>query len=205
MTTVNDIMRRAFLSAEGVRGVPTGDDATLTLFRLQDLIDSFLNYRDGGWTDVYTAGETAYEADDGERVYAASTCTVTLPTTYENEDGATVAMRDLSRVQIIGTAINAGTWVYAASLGEWRQSNALAVSSDIPFGQEDVAGLAALLALELVSDGGGQVSDKVTMNAVAQERSFRSRLYREVVTRADEMFLRLSEQTYGAETSLNAE
>jgi hypothetical protein len=195
VTTVSDILRRAFLSAEGVRGVPTGDDAELALFRFQDLINSHLYWKDGGWTDVYPTG-AAYAADDGERVYASSACTVTLPTTYVDEYGETVAMRDLSRVQIIGTAVNAGLWVYSGSLGQWSQANALEVASDLPFGPEDVPGLAAMLAVDLQSDGGGEVSTKVREDAAAQERSFRARLYREVNVRADEAVLKLSEMGY---------
>jgi hypothetical protein len=162
MTTIRDIIRRAYLSAEGETGYPTGDAADLALIRLQDIINGLVLSRTGSgdWTDVYTTGLSTYAATDGKRVYAASTCTVTLATTTTDDDGDTVAVEDLSRVHIIGTATNAGLWVYAASKGAWSQVDGLEVADESPFGLEDDAGLGVDDAYLVLSEMGHRyVSD----------------------------------------------
>ena len=197
-TTCLGIIRRAYLSAEGVRGVPTGDDSSLALMRLQDMILALPLFIKGVWRDVIPdSASESITAEDGDRIFAASTNTVTLPTTYvDDDDGETYKQKDLSRVQIIGTATNAGLWVYSASRGSWAQADGLELSTDSPFGEEDTPGLAAMLAVTLEGDGGGQVSPLIQAQAQAAANSFRARFRRDVVVRADEAFLRNSDMGY---------
>lgn len=194
MTTLLDIATRA-LRAQGVIDagqVPAGQDAADALQHLQDTINDLPLLRAGEWTEVTLTDATTYAASDGERVNAGSTgATITLPTTYTDENGVSQTTLDLSRVQIIG-GTQAGLWVYAASLGEWAQVDDLALNDDSPFGPEDDAGLVALMAVSMVSEYGGEVSAVVTARAQRAMSSFRARFYREVVVPGDDALILMS-------------
>lgn len=188
MTSNLDLMRRAFLSAEGVRGVPTGDDAQLALMRWQDIVTRLMGERDGGWQEVFATGSLT--AADGQRVHSGAGLTVSLPS------GAEVL--DLSRIHVVGATTSAGSWLYVASKGGWSRTDTLAVSGDNPFGREDDLGLAAVLALALAGDGGGEVSPLVDSLAAQCVTSLSARMARDVDVTAVDGVLALSEMGLSA-------
>jgi len=180
MATVQDIVRRA-LRAMGVLTageVPSGQDAADGVERFQSLILGLPGLLHGGrWNDVTTDG--AYTAKEGDRITVTAPGVVTLPATVEDGDtGCTRAPRDLAKVQILGTASNAGLWLYAGSVGEWRKADGLTISSQSPLGPEDDEGLAAQLAGNMVEEYGAEVSARTLDLAQISARSIRSRLYR---------------------------
>lgn len=186
MTTCLDIINRA-LRQQGVLSagqVASGPDAADALEHLQQIIDGLPLLRDGAWEEVVLGSAMPYAAKDGQRVHTRGfAATVILPT----ETPA-----DLSRVQIVGGA-QAGLYVYSASHGRWSQADGLDLVDESPFGPEDDAGLAALTAVSMVDEYGGQISDSVVGRAARAVSSFRSRFYREISVPAPDAVLRLTQ------------
>lgn len=196
-TTCLDIVTRALriLGVIGAGEAPGPQDGQDAMLHLQEMIDGLPMLRTGPWTEVRLPSAAAYTAKDGERVntrgYAAA---ITLPDTYEDEDGATVSQRDMSRVQIIG-GDQAGLWLYAASRGAWSKIDGLELSSDLPFGKEDDAGMVALLAVTMAPEfsDGGDVAPVVVERAAKQMRSLRARLRRTTHAPVADGYLNMSD------------
>lgn len=191
-STMRDIVNRA-LRQLGV--VPFGEVATATqadqaLDAARRVIDNLPLFRKGVWTDVVLDSADDYDANDGDRIalngYAAD---ITLPATYEDDNGDTRLQKDLSRVQVIGT----GLYVFPSSLGAWMQADSLTLSSDFPFGPEDEVGFAAMLAVEMSDELACPVPEKAVLQAAEQVKSFRARFYREVNVSAPDGVLALSD------------
>jgi hypothetical protein len=196
MTTCRDIITRALrlpgLVAAGQQA--TGIEAEDGLRYLQDMINDLPGLRKGRWTETILTDATAYTAVDGERVNTAGfTPTITLATTYVDDEGRTVSQRDLSRIQIVGGA-QAGLWVYSASRAVWSQADALEIGDDHPFGPEDDGGLTALLAVTIADEYGqaGAIAPVTQERAARQLRSFRARFRRVVSAGVDLALLRTS-------------
>lgn len=193
MSTTRDIIRRALrligVLASGQE--PGGSDAADGLERLQSLILGLPGLvHNAHWREVAT--HAAYVAKEGERITVTAPGAVTLPSIITwnpaldpfcdpsglEWDDCTTARPpyDLARVQIIGqTPPNAGLWVYSASNAAWRRADGLKITSDCPFGVEDDGGLAAILAVDVVDEFGGQVGQRTLAVAQQSARSFRAR------------------------------
>jgi hypothetical protein len=178
MSTALDIVRRS-LRAIGVLAAgkqPTGSDPADALERLQSVILGLPGLlHNGRWREVATSA--SYTAKEGERISVTGAVTITLPSTITCV-GATRPPLDLARVQILGASVtNAGLWVYSASKGSWGQADRLTISGELPFGAEDDAGLAALLAVDMASEYGdeAELGQRTIATAQAAARSFRAR------------------------------
>ena len=198
MATVSEIITRAARALGLVRSgkEPVGADAQDLLQKLQDAINALPLLRTGEWSDVILTSAAAYVAADGERINTNGySATITIPTTYTNDNNLTVPQRDLSRVQIIG-GTQAGLWIYSASNGSWAQCDALAMSDASPFGPEDDLGLASLTAVAAADEYGAEVSAITVQRAADVLNSFRARLYREVIVQMDMAYTSLSDMGY---------
>lgn len=196
-STVQDIIDRAMraMGAIAAGKAASGNDAADGLRALQDTINDLPLLMDGQWADVFLTDASAYEAEDGERIFTNGyAATITLPATYTDDNGQTVATQDCARVQIIGADHDqAGVWVYTASKGSWARVDELAITDDSPFGKEDDSGLAALVAVSLAGEYGAEVSE-ITVNRAARCQSgFRARFYREVIVPCDDAYVRMSD------------
>lgn len=184
MTTCQDIIRRA-LRANGIVAAgksPSGADAADALERLQSVILGLPGLLHGGfWREA--AVNSAYTAREGDRCTVTAPGVVTLPTVITC-DGCSRPPRDLARVQILGTAANAGLWLYSATKSAWGQADALTIEGDLPFGDEDAAGLVALLAVDIAAEYGGEaeVGQRTVVVAQTAARSFRARLKKALPT-----------------------
>lgn len=202
MTTNHEVLSRTarFLGITSAGQEPAGNDAADLMIELQDAIDSLPLLRGGEWTEVILSSAADYVASDGERITTAGyAATITMPTTQVDEAGDTVPLTDLSRIQIVGEDhAQAGLWVFSASLGEWRKADGLAQEDNFPFGPEDEAGMAAIVAVGSTSSfGTDELSPVVAARAARQIQSFRTRFYREVVVRCDDAFLIGSNMGFG--------
>ena len=174
MSTCLDIVRRALRLTEGETGVPTGLVAQDALQRLQSVILDLPGLlKNAAWRDRFVSA--AYTAKEGDRVSVTAPGSVTLPAII-SDCGSQRLPLDCARVQIIGAASNAGLWLYSASKGAWGKCNGLSLTSESPFGDEDDEGLAALLAVALVDEYGGEISAATVSTATAAKASLRSRL-----------------------------
>lgn len=173
MSTCNDIVRRA-LRAIGVVAAgksPTGSDAQSGMEYLQSLILDLPGLlKNGRWREVAVTGP--YTAREGDRCTVSSPGVVTLPVTT-----CARPPHDLARVQILGAADNAGLWIYIATKGAWGRLDALTIEDDMPFGAEDDAGLAAMLAVNMASEYGeeSELGQRTVAAAQTAARSFRAR------------------------------
>lgn len=180
MSTCLDIVRRALRLTEGETGVPTGLRAEDALQRLQSVVLDLPGLlKNATWCDQFVSA--AYTAQEGERISVTAPGVVTLPTIITS-CGAQRLPLDCARVQILGAATNAGLWVYSASKGAWGKANSLALNSESPFGDEDDEGLAALLAVALIDEYGGEISAATVSTANASKASLRSRFKKHVRT-----------------------
>lgn len=198
MATVLEILTRSARALGVVRAgqAPTGNDAADLLQKMQDAVNGLPLLRDGEWSDVTLTSAAAYEAEDGERVHTAGyAASITLPTTYTDEDGVEKRTRDLSRVQIIGGE-QEGLWVYSASNGSWSQVDALELTSESPFGPEDSAGLAAIVAFMAGPEYGAPAEAPTVALAQSALNSFRARFYRDVQVMAAPEHVRNSEMGF---------
>jgi hypothetical protein len=177
-TTNADIVRRALrlLGVIPAGAEPAGTDQADTMERLQsvimDLPGLVLN---GRWHEK--AISAAYTAGEGQRIAVTSPGVVTLPSAITPTGGCTRPPLDLARVWVQGVAENGGLWVYVASLGEWRQLDALEIGGEFPFGPEDVDGLSAQLAVAMMDEYGTQypAGPRTISKAQASVASFRAR------------------------------
>lgn len=198
-TTCLDLCTRALrqLGVIGAGEVASGQDGEDALEHLQALILDLPSFLKGPWINTTLTSAAPYAASDGERINTAGfAAPITFPTTYVDPDGCTAPILDLSRVHIIGADhAQAGLWVYSASRANWSRADALEMSGDSPFGKEDDAGLAALLAMDLSSEYGDQatVSDVTAGRARRQLRTFGYRFDRETPTPVDTGLLRMSD------------
>lgn len=197
-TTCQDIIDRAMraMGAIAAGKVASGNDAADGLRSLQDTINDLPLLMDGQWVDVFLTSADAYSAADGERIFTGGyAAVITLPTTYTDEHSRTLATLDCARVQIIGAGhAQEGVWAYTASKGSWARVDDLAIEDDSPFGKEDDAGLAALIAVSLAGEYGAEVPE-ITVNRAARcQGGFRARFYRDVIVPCDDAFLRMSYQ-----------
>lgn len=197
MSTCLQLITRG-LKALGVLSagqVASGGKAADGMQHLQDVINALPLLRNGEWADVFLTSAAAYSASDGERIFTEGfAAEITLPDTFTNDAGQTVATLDLSRVQIMGAAHDqVGLWVYSAQNGSWARCDALALEDESPFGPDDDAGLGALVAIHSVPDYGDAGLTAATA-AMASEavKSFRSRFYRDVIVGCDDAYLRMS-------------
>lgn len=176
MSTCLDIVRRALRLTEGETGVPTGLVAADSLQRLQSVILGLPGLlHNAPWNDRFTENATV-EARPGGRLHVGQATVVTLPTVM-TVCGVQRAPSDCARVQIIGPGNpQAGIWIYSASKGAWGKATGLELTSESPFGDEDDEGLAALLAVALIDEYGGEVSAATVSTATAAKASLRSRL-----------------------------
>lgn len=178
MSTALDIVRRALRSIGVIAAgkAPTGADQSDGLERLQSVILGLPGLlHNGRWCEV--AVSSAYTARESDRCTVTAPGVVTLPTTITC-DGASRQPRDLAKAQIIGEdATNAGLWLYSASKGAWAQADALVISSEIPFGAEDDAGLAAILAVDMAAEYGdeAELGQRTVASAQIATASFRAR------------------------------
>jgi hypothetical protein len=174
-TTCEDIVRRALRKAMGETGTPEGDEAEDALAALQSVILGLPGLlHNARWRDVYA--DSAYTACEGDRITVSDGATVTLPTTITT-CGRTRQPLDLARVQILG-GDSPGIWIWSATRGAWAQIDGLSIQDDLPFGEEDVEGLACMLAVRLVDEFGGEVGPATVSMANIAAASFRSRLRR---------------------------
>lgn len=187
MSTSQAIIRRAMRLMGVLSGgdQPTGDDAADGLEMLQstvlDLPGLLLN---GHWRE--RAISTAWTAIEYDRLTVTAPGVVTLPSVVSGtgctEDPfvygpCTRPPHDLAKVQILGKAANLGLWVYSATKSAWGRLDALTISSELPFGSEDDAGLAAQLAVNWAEEFGASAAAGPRTVALAQQsaRSFRAR------------------------------
>lgn len=177
MSTAKDIVRRALrLTGELVSGQqPSGSAAADGLELLQGLLlDMPGLIMNGFWRE--TAANSAVTAKEGHRYTVTAPGVITLPTTV-TDDGRTRPPHDLAKVQIVGDATNAGTWVYSATKAAWGKVEGLTIAAELPFGTEDDAGLAAQLAVEMADEYGetAAVGARTVARAQKSARSFRAR------------------------------
>lgn len=177
MSTAKDIVRRALrLTGELVSGQqPSGSAAADGLELLQGLIlDMPGLIMNGYWREE--SASTAVTAKEGRRYTVTAPGVITLPVTV-TDDGCTRPPHDLAKVQIVGTAANLGTWIYSATKGAWGKVEDLTISSELPFGPEDDAGLAAQLAVEMADEYGetAVVGPRTVARAQKSARSMRAR------------------------------
>jgi hypothetical protein len=188
-STTTDVIRRAlrFLGVLSAGKVPTGSMLKDGLESLQSLVLALPGLlHNGVWREVAVTG--AYTAREGDRCTVSGSGAVTLPTTVDTciiDDctpaGGSVATRppmDLAKAQISGSVGNAGIWLYSASKAKWLQADALTAASEVPFGEEDVQGLAAQLAVNMMDEYGDQqaMSDRTTTLAGNSAKSMRARM-----------------------------
>ena len=186
-TTCLDVVRRAarLLGIVSSGAVPTGTDAATLLEYMQGVIDDLPALTRGEWTDVVLDTATAYEANDGDRIILDGVDpAITLPSTWQDDNGDDVLQIDLARVNVIGT----GVYVWSSSRGAWALVTDLALSDSFPFGGEDVPGIAALIACAAADEYGAQLSPFTIERAAAQRHKMRSRFYRSTAARAPGVF-----------------
>ena len=179
MTTNADIIRRAhrLMGTVSAGQSPTGPDAEDSMEQLQELILELPGLlKNGRWREHATSA--AYTAKEGQRLTLTAPGVVTLPATVAPYGCSTRPPMDLARVQILGAdAENAGLWVYVATKAAWSKVDGLLIGEAFPFGDEDIAGVAAQLAVNLADEYGeaAQVGERTLARAQASARSFRAR------------------------------
>lgn len=177
MARCQDIIRRALRSMGVLQAgqEPAGPDASDGMERLQSLLLDLPGLiQNARWCEV--AISAAYTAIEGARVTVTAPGVVTLPDVVTC-DGRARPPLDLARIQISGTADNAGIWIYSATKAEWGRVDDLTLTDDIPFGDEDVEGLAALLAVNMSDEFGdtATIGPRTLALAGTSARSFRAR------------------------------
>lgn len=173
--TCRNLIARAMrkLTVLGAGESPGASEATDALEVLQGLYDGWLTAGlFGAMTDVIKSAD--YTAKEFERVRKDAACTITIPTTYEDDDtGLTRPPRDLSVIQVLYPATDAReTHIYDATLGEWVRIEALTLDTTPPLFNRNQDGLACCLA-EMLAD---EYQAQLGVLTAAKAAAFRSNL-----------------------------
>lgn len=192
MATCHDIIDRAMrtMGVLAAGETASGHDAAEGMGRLREVIDTLPLLRNGDWTEVRLTDAAPYAASDGERIHTQGHATTIM---FPAEP------QDMSRVQVLGAGhAQEGLWVHSATKGAWARVDRLEIGDDSPFGPDDDAGLAAMVAVGLAEAYGAEVS-AITANRAGQtQSSLRARLYREPTIGCVEALLALSDLGLGA-------
>lgn len=173
--TCRNLIARAMrkLTVLGAGESPGASEATDALEVLQGLYDGWLTAGlFGAMTDVIKSAD--YTAKEFERVRKDAACTITIPTTIEDEyTGLDRPPRDLAVIQVLYPATDAReTHLYDATLGEWVRIEALTLDSVPPLYNRNRDGLASCLA-EALAD---EYQTQVGALTIARAALFRSNL-----------------------------
>lgn len=163
MTTCSEIIT---LALRQVRVLGSGRDARAAegadgLVALQGMFDAWVaNGMFGRLTDVYTA--VAYTAHENERIRAASSAVVTIPTTFSEGglDGSDRGPRDLSLIEVYNI-VAATRQVSLFDRNAWVRIEALALADTCPLANRGASGLAACLAETWADMFGAEVGSGV--------------------------------------------
>ena len=148
MPTCQDVTTHA-MRMSGVVGIgdlPEGEEAEFAQAELQGLLDGwFQQGMFGALTDVTETSD--YDANEFERVNAATGITVTKPLTISDDDDR--APYDLASLVIVQNAV-VERWIYDR---QWVQIDDLDLADECPLAWRNMAGLAACLTLRIAPFG----------------------------------------------------
>lgn len=152
MATCRSVITRALQQARIVPlgRDPTSKEAEAGMLALQGIYDGWAT---GGMfgrlTDVYKTED--YEAQPGERVFAADSSTITRAATVEGDEG-TRTPRDLEQI-----SIHVADWQHWIWTGSWVALSGLTLDDEAPLSERDQEGLSSLLAIYLAEGFGESV------------------------------------------------
>lgn len=156
MATVRDVVTLALRQARviGIGREPRATEADAGLQAFQAMLDMWIaNGMFGRLTDRYKTGN--YTAEEGERITAPTAITVTIPTTFDDdENGGTRAPRDLA---LIETVLNGTRAVKLYDRTAWVDLLGLTLNSTAPLAERGVTGLAACVAQTYAEMFGAQL------------------------------------------------
>ncbi len=155
-------MKQARVLAPGE--TPSDDEGHDGLALLQGLYDGW--WTGGMFGQLY---DTILEASDTaapfDRVQHASTVTVTLPTTVEQDEGSLPPF-DLSPIELFNTTTSTlSRYLFDATRGGWVNINNLAIDDEAPLASRGLDGLAACLAMSFAEMFGEQLGPMTARRA----------------------------------------
>lgn len=163
-TLITRALRKLNVVGAGVS--PAAAEAADALSTLQGMYDGWVTGGVfGAMNDVIKSAD--YTAKEYDRVRKDGACTITVPTTFEDEyTGLTRPPRDLAAIQILYPATSAReTHLYDATIGEWVRIEALALADDPPLFNRNQDGLACCLAEALADEYQAQVGAQTALRA----------------------------------------
>ena len=171
--TCQSLITRALrkLNIVGAGVLPAAAEASDAMSTLQGMYDGWVS---GGMfgelNDVIKSAD--YTAKEFDRVRKDGACTITIPTTFEDEyTGLTRPPHDLAVIQVLFPSTDAReTHLYDATLGEWVRIEALALADPAPLYNRNQDALACCLAEALADEYQAQVGTQTALRA-AQFRS----------------------------------
>lgn len=196
VTTVSQLIERAARSIGELQANQSIDADTLSTV-LWPIARDWLNGLPGHVTGT---GETMFEQTvsgantlygGNVRLTCAATCTATLPPAPR--DGWRIVVADLAAAQVLTLARNGkkiagaaadatpaagGEYLYRADLGSWNSPLVAAVSDAVPWPDEFIGGLAAMLAIEIQPVLGLPIKPDTRLLAAAEESRMVQRYYR---------------------------
>jgi hypothetical protein len=192
MATVLEIIQPAYRRS-GVLGAGVTIDKTkkdVGLELLQDLYRDLCNGTMGQLRDKYLTSNTAYTAQEFERVFNTAAAVVTLPTlvrdfpagpvpySYESTLTANSQERppcDGCVIQVVVPGSDPHTHIYDSGRGEWQDIEALALTTFAPLSSRYTNSLRNLLAAYIADDVGTPIGPVLAKRASAAKVAFASR------------------------------
>lgn len=166
LETLKSAYRRSGLVAAGVNLNQT--QTAVGLERLQALYRGMLaSGLLGLFTDVYLEDDTAYEANEQERVYNGEVATVTFPVTVLDDiTGKTRAPRDGAAIVVVNPDTNVPVIkIYDAVLVQWQSIESLTIGVTAPMTHRYDNQIKDLLAVDLLGETPLSPSPKLVRDA----------------------------------------
>lgn len=158
MSTCRAVIQSAYRRS-GILAAGVNMNETQAGVGLELLIGMYQNLIVGGMfgrpTEHYLDNNTAYEAEENQRVFNEGGATVTLPTVITDADtGKPRAPRDGTFITVVNPTGTPEQWLYDLVQGQWQAIHSLGLSDEAPLTGRFDDHIKNMLAVRLLGEAG---------------------------------------------------
>lgn len=158
MTTCREVIQSAYRRS-GILAAGINMNASQAEIGLELLVGMYQNLIVGGMfgraTEKFLDSASAYEAEEGQRIFNKEDATITLPVEVRGDDGDMRQPRDGAFVTIVNPTTGvARQHLYDGVIGQWQDIHSLALASEAPLSGRFEDHIKNMLAVRLLGESG---------------------------------------------------